>query len=61
MNIGQVLIDIADFLGGLFDLISSFLYWPVDIGDTHTNVLNIIFVVGIPVLVFVLILKALIK
>lgn len=61
MDIAQILIDIADFLGGLFDFISELLYYPVSIDGVETNVLNVIFMVGIPLIVFILIVKALLK
>lgn len=59
MDIAQILIDIADFLANLFDFIQELIFSPVSVGGTETNFLNVVFAVGIPLIVFVLIVKAL--
>lgn len=61
MNIAQILIDISEFLANLFDFLMQLIFAPVTVGGVETNFLNVVFAVGIPLIIFVLIVKALLK
>lgn len=54
-NIGDVIINISDFMGRLTDLITGILFYQIP--GLNTNVLNLIFVLGVVGLATILIIK----